>query len=110
MADPHSCMQARVTRASTGRPSSQRGQASAVNVKMLADPPSEDSKAAGTPGVAPQQEGSRSRRRMGRGEPMGPTPAGALPPLARCRHFVNLTNGLEALPVLQQLGLNYRCG
>ncbi|KAG1666767.1 hypothetical protein FOA52_004603 [Chlamydomonas sp. UWO 241] len=34
-----------------------------------------------------------------------PTPAGPLPPLQDCRHFVNLTNGIEALPVLQELGL-----
>ncbi|PNH03145.1 hypothetical protein TSOC_010821 [Tetrabaena socialis] len=29
--------------------------------------------------------------------------------LRSCRHFVNLTNGIEALPVLDQLGLPYRC-
>jgi hypothetical protein len=28
-----------------------------------------------------------------------------LPPLRRARHFVNLTNGLEALPLLRALGL-----
>mmetsp|Transcript_1782 Transcript_1782/g.4509 ORF Transcript_1782/g.4509 Transcript_1782/m.4509 type:complete len:334 (-) Transcript_1782:585-1586(-) len=30
-----------------------------------------------------------------------------LPPLANCKHFVNLTNGLEALPLLHELGLHY---
>lgn len=27
--------------------------------------------------------------------------------LSTCRHFVNLTNGLEAIPFLQELGLHY---
>ena len=41
-------------------------------------------------------------------------PEPAPPPLERldlasARHFVNLTNGIEALPLLQQLGLSYRC-
>lgn len=31
-----------------------------------------------------------------------------LPPLAACCHFVNLTNGIEALPRLQALGLPYQ--
>lgn len=31
-----------------------------------------------------------------------------LPPLAECHHYVNLTNGIEAIPRLQQLGLPYR--
>jgi hypothetical protein len=30
-----------------------------------------------------------------------------LPPLASCRHYINLTNGLEAVPRLQALGLDY---
>ncbi|KAF5835715.1 hypothetical protein DUNSADRAFT_6994 [Dunaliella salina] len=30
-----------------------------------------------------------------------------LPPLDNCKHFVNLTNGLEALPLLHELGLHY---
>lgn len=33
-----------------------------------------------------------------------------LPPLAECHHYVNLTNGIEAIPRLQQLGLPYRHG
>eukprot|EP00198_Chlamydomonas_reinhardtii_P014029 XP_001703366.1 predicted protein [Chlamydomonas reinhardtii] len=41
-------------------------------------------------------------------------PEPAPPPLERldlasARHFVNLTNGIEALPLLQQLGLSYSC-
>ncbi len=31
-----------------------------------------------------------------------------LPPLAECHHYINLTNGIEAIPRLQQLGLPYR--
>lgn len=34
----------------------------------------------------------------------------ALPPLAQCHHYINLTNGIEAVARLQQLGLPYRCG
>jgi hypothetical protein len=30
-----------------------------------------------------------------------------LPPLAQCQHFVNLTNGLEAVPLLTQRGLPF---
>jgi hypothetical protein len=32
-----------------------------------------------------------------------------LPDLRASRHFVNLTNGAEALPTLERLGLPYRC-
>lgn len=31
-----------------------------------------------------------------------------LPPLAECWHFVNLTNGLEAVPTLRALGLPFQ--
>ena len=30
-----------------------------------------------------------------------------IPPLAECHHYVNLTNGLEAIPHLRQLQLPY---
>lgn len=33
-----------------------------------------------------------------------------LPPLASCVHFINLTNGLEALPLLMNAGLHHHCG
>ena len=33
-----------------------------------------------------------------------------LPSLADCHHYVNLTNGIEALPRLLELDLPYRCG
>ncbi|GFH26380.1 magnesium chelatase [Haematococcus lacustris] len=36
-------------------------------------------------------------------------PLQPLPPLPQCKHFVNLTNGVEALPMLQDLGLSFRC-
>ncbi|KAG2442952.1 hypothetical protein HXX76_003027 [Chlamydomonas incerta] len=44
--------------------------------------------------------------------PVSALPEPAPPPpldldLAAARHFVNLTNGIEALPMLQQLGLHY---
>ncbi len=32
-----------------------------------------------------------------------------LPPLAACHHYINLTNGIEAVPSLQLLQLPYRC-
>jgi hypothetical protein len=32
-----------------------------------------------------------------------------LPPLRTSKHFVNLTNGLEMAPLLQQLQLPFRC-
>ena len=35
-------------------------------------------------------------------------PALRLPPLTECSHHVNLTNGIELIPVLDQLGLPYR--
>eukprot|EP00873_Tetraselmis_striata_P034331 jgi/Tetstr1/454595/TSEL_041489.t1 len=38
---------------------------------------------------------------------MLPGAADKLPPLDGCTHFLNLTNGLEALPVLHQAGLPY---
>lgn len=31
-----------------------------------------------------------------------------LPPLSQCHHYINLTNGIEAVPRLQALGLSYR--
>jgi len=31
-----------------------------------------------------------------------------LPPLTECSHHVNLTNGVELIPVLDELGLQYR--
>jgi hypothetical protein len=31
-----------------------------------------------------------------------------LPPISACTHFVNLTNGLEAVPHLTSLGMNYQ--
>ena len=31
-----------------------------------------------------------------------------LPPLAQCHHYINVTNGIEAAPALQALGLPYR--
>jgi hypothetical protein len=31
-----------------------------------------------------------------------------LPPVVRCTHFVNLTNGLEAVPHLTALGIDYQ--
>ena len=31
----------------------------------------------------------------------------SLPPLARCHHYINLTNGVEAVPRLQALALPY---
>ena len=31
-----------------------------------------------------------------------------LPPLTECSHHVNLTNGIELIPVLDDLGLSYR--
>ncbi|KAL6748300.1 hypothetical protein V8C86DRAFT_2882099 [Haematococcus lacustris] len=34
-------------------------------------------------------------------------PLQPLPPLPQCKHFVNLTNGVEALPMLQDLGLSF---
>jgi hypothetical protein len=35
-------------------------------------------------------------------------PGASLPPLHTAHHFVNLTNGLEALPLLAALGLPHR--
>lgn len=32
-----------------------------------------------------------------------------LPPLRECSHHINLTNGIELLPVLQELNIPYRC-
>jgi hypothetical protein len=37
-------------------------------------------------------------------------PGAALPPLHTAHHFINLTNGLEALPLLTRLGLPHRWG
>ena len=31
-----------------------------------------------------------------------------LPPISACTHFVNLTNGLEAVPHLAALGIDYK--
>lgn len=36
-----------------------------------------------------------------------PTPL--LPQLPACKHFLNLTNGVEAVPLLESLNLPYRC-
>ena len=35
-----------------------------------------------------------------------PSVVASLPPLESCKHFINLTNGLEALPRLQSLGID----
>ena len=32
----------------------------------------------------------------------------ALPKLPACKHFLNLTNGIEAVPLLESLNLSYR--
>ena len=46
--------------------------------------------------------------RRPRGRPIGLTAGGPLPHLAECRHYINLTNGIEAIPTLDQLGLSHR--
>ena len=51
---------------------------------------------------------SHPQRRPRRGTAVGPTPDGPLPPLHACRHFVNLTNGIEAISALRDLGLEFR--
>lgn len=63
------------------------------------------------PTQTPTQDAKRkaAQRHQARRVVVGdPTPAGPLPPLEQCRHFVNLTNGIEALPTLQVLGLQVR--
>ena len=35
-------------------------------------------------------------------------PIPVLPKLSACRHFLNLTNGIEAVPLLESLDLSYR--